>query len=136
MRLLRNERPRGMQLRLTAMVDIVFLLVVFFMTVTRLSSDRLEDIPLPLADQGGHVMDHRGRVIINISIAGHVVVLKQAVSDEQLMAMVQRALKEKPRTKCVLRAHRGVPFRRVQEVLGVLARAGVWRIAYAVRDED
>ena len=60
----------------------------------------------------------------------------QAVSDEQLLAMLQRSLKEKPRTKCILRAHRGVPFRRVQEVLGVLARAGVWRIAYAVRDED
>ncbi len=57
-----------MELNMTSMIDIVFLLIIFFMTVTELSKlDSIAAVQLPVADQA-YVKNppDAGKIVVNI----------------------------------------------------------------------
>jgi len=135
--LLRKTPPRSSALRLTALIDVVFLLIIFFMTVTRLSTDQYEKLPLPVADQSSIVEDRENRVIVNLSRTGQVIVQKRPVTLPELhqMLVINARRIGLDRIKCVLRIDRNTAFKDVQKVLGTVAHAGIWQIAYAVTED-
>ena len=123
---------------LTPMIDCIFLLIIFFMTTSRMSNDVLFEMPLSIADQGKDIQAQSGRVLVNVDADGQVIILKEKVSDATLLSMLRATLKEQgpDQIKCVVRVHKNTALKNVQRVLGVLAEAGVWRIAYAVQERE
>ena len=84
---LTKHRPRTIaEMNMTPMIDIVFLLIIFFMTVTQVSKVNKERLDLP--DQEGSMEQVDAPVIINIRKSGEIVVSGNVISTPVLVSMV------------------------------------------------
>ncbi len=56
----------SIEVDLTPMIDVTFLMIIFFIIVNDLTQQELEDLKLPLALEAGHDDPPKGRPILNI----------------------------------------------------------------------
>ena len=61
------------EIDMTPMIDVTFLLVIFFIIVNDLTQSELEDLKLPVAMQAGHDDPPKGRPILNVMPDGTVI---------------------------------------------------------------
>lgn len=108
-------RPRRKP-SLTPMIDVVFLLLVFFMLASRFGLDAV--LPLPLAAGGG---EYTGPPRLIDVAPEHVELNGRAVED--LVAAVA-PLMEEPTDMLILRGAEGATLQRIVEITEALARAG------------
>jgi biopolymer transport protein ExbD len=133
---MRLARPREnrLEMNMTPMIDIVFLLIIFFMTVNQISDQTNE--PLELAKQPGSQDQSQGAMTINIDAAGQIVVAGEALSVLDLAAAVSgevAAANDDPAAVTVIvRADRRGDCRSFNQVVGILARLDVSRVRFAV----
>lgn len=103
---------------LTPMIDVVFLLLVFFMLASRFGSDAV--LQLPLAGQGG-TYDGPPRLIgigtNNLDING------VPVADSNLSQALS-PLMEKPSDMLILRGRDGATLQRITDITALLRQAG------------
>ena len=126
---LRAESP-GFQL--APMVDVVFLLLTFFITSQLYAQWEVSiDITLPTARTGAAPRRLPGEIILNLQADGAVVVNHQPFDDTQLTAMLRRLVEHFPGQPIVLRADRATPYEEVIRVLDLCRGADVWNIAFA-----
>ena len=108
---------------LTPMIDVVFLLLVFFMLASRFGTDR--SLPLAVAGQGsGYAGPPR-----LVDIAPEALLLNGAPIAPEALAGALAALTEDPGDLIVLRARDEAPLQRVIAVMDQLAGAGFSRLA-------
>ena len=75
------------QFQFTPMIDVVFLLLCFFITTSVFSQWEYEvDVVLPTAQTGKLPDRLPGEIIINVSREGRIVINQQVMSAEQLQA--------------------------------------------------
>lgn len=111
------QKPRRKP-SLTPMIDVVFLLLVFFMLASRFGSDAV--LQLPLAGQGG-TYDGPPR-LIGIG-AGNLDVNGVPVADSNLTQALA-PLMEKPTDMLILRGRDGATLQRITDVTALLLQAG------------
>lgn len=102
---------------LTPMIDVVFLLLVFFMLASRFGMDM--QLPLALAGQGSGYSGPPRLVDISpetVSLNGNVV--SEAALADALMELVER-----PEDTIILRARDEATLQRVVEIMEVLGSA-------------
>ncbi len=129
----REERPK---LRMTPMIDIVFLLIIFFMCVAELSKREIEAVTLPEAMSA---VPQKGdpRLTVNVMRDGTYRVARKTYSPRALGKLITRRAVEVPgpdglSTLAVrIRADAGVPYKHVQRVVGDCSSARVWIISFA-----
>ena len=105
---------------LTPMIDIVFLLIVFFMTVANMQVQKMVPISVPIAEQATIPDDRAGRITVTLKEDGSVFYGPQPVSVEDLSALVAQSKVGNAAFKVYVRADARVPFK---EVRGVFAAA-------------
>lgn len=129
----REQRPK---LHMTPMIDIVFLLIIFFMCVTELSKREIEAITLPEAMMGAP-QGPLPRLTVNVMRDGTYRVARKTYSPQALEKLVIDRAVEAPdddgnSTLAVrIRADAGVPYKYVQRVVGGCRSAGVRMISFA-----
>lgn len=100
------------------MIDVVFLLLVFFMLASRFGLDQV--LPLPLAGSGG-VYDGPPRLI---DIAPEGVFVNGRAVDETALAQTVGALMQAPTDMLILRGRDGADLQRVISITDRLRDAG------------
>ena len=140
MRVPTARRTFGVGFNMTPMIDIVFLLIVFFLVSSHLASREVQvDLRLPEATSGDEQTDQAGpRVTINVLPDGTILLAGTRVDPDQLG---RRLRVETARTRGDLevriRSDRSVAYRFVEPVLVACARVGIWNVSFAVtRRED
>ncbi|WP_264211208.1 ExbD/TolR family protein [Leisingera thetidis] len=103
---------------LTPMIDVVFLLLVFFMLASRFGSDAV--LQLPLAGQGGAYTGPPRLIGIG---TGNLDVNGVPVADSNLTQALA-PLMESPGDMLVLRGRDGASLQRITDVTGLLQQAG------------
>ncbi|MEK0165255.1 biopolymer transporter ExbD [Phaeobacter sp. JH20_02] len=117
MHLTQAQRPRRKP-SLTPMIDVVFLLLVFFMLASRFGTDAVLD--LPLAGQGG---SYNGPPrLIGIG-AGNLDLNGQPVAESNLPAALA-LLMDSPGDMLVLRGRDQADVQRITDVTTLLRQAG------------
>ena len=117
---------------LTPMIDVVFLLLCFFVTSQIFAQWETEiDIALPTAATGGMPQRLPGEVIINVMADGTAVVNGQTLDDGQLRAMMDRLVQLFPGQPVLLRADKATAYEHVVRVLDTCRQADVWNISFA-----
>ncbi|MGH1457832.1 MAG: ExbD/TolR family protein [Paracoccaceae bacterium] len=113
----RRRRPS-----LTPMIDVVFLLLVFFMLASRFGMDTA--LPMPLATGGG---DYAGPPRL-IEILPHGVQLNGVDVDEAALGARLGALTASREDVIILRGGEGAVLQRIVTVAEALRRAGFTRL--------
>src|SRR5688500_3878428 len=107
MRLAKAHRAK-LDINMTPMIDVTFLLLIFFMTVNQMSRTNKEAIPLPAAK--GTQDQSEGNLTINIDLAGQIIVSANPVSLNELVGLLGEAVRQAQNNPdnvtIVLRAHR------------------------------
>lgn len=136
-----GKRTRETKLNMTSMIDIVFLLITFFMVVTEITrQDEIEDLRLPdvTASQPDDNPDPN-RLVINITTDGTYYVSGLPRSDQWIYealaveARVSRDLQTNVSDRVVLiKADKRVPFKYIRKIIGwcVQKEIGIWRLAF------
>lgn len=99
-------------LSMTPMIDVVFLLLIFFLVASRLSQeDREMDVPLPSAANAAPMTEVPQEMVVNIDQAGKIFINQKAMSREQFESLLKRSIADNPLGQSVLiRADRRVPL--------------------------
>ncbi|HCK54981.1 MAG TPA: biopolymer transporter ExbD [Planctomycetaceae bacterium] len=139
MRIPIRARRLGVALNLTPLIDIVFLLVIFFLVASHAArTESTEPVELPLAsevDDGQAEVPRRLVVTVTadqvLHVGGRIVTLDQ-VAD--LLAEAETE-KQDAAYEVRIRGDRRVPFHVVEPLMIACAQAGITRIGYAVLPE-
>lgn len=124
--------PSSPGIPLTPMIDVVFLLLCFFVTSQIFAQWETEiDIALPTADTGMLPQRLPGEVIINVLSDGTSVVNGQPLDDAQLRAMMDRLVELFPGQPVLLRADKSTAYEHVVRVLDTCRQADIWNISFA-----
>ena len=122
---------------MTPMIDIVFLLIIFFMTVSQIT--RTVDLPLPLPRVvDGDVAAATSSITINLDSEGTIVIGGQQMSLTRTLSTIEAKLEtsdQDPRKiKIQIRCDRNCECRHVSELLENLANLGFTNVRSAVSD--
>jgi biopolymer transport protein ExbD len=136
-----NKRARSggtLELNMTPMIDVVFLLMIYFMTTLNASSISKEPIILPLL-KGTQEQTESG-LTINISDTGEIYVVGQQVSLQELIPLVSAEIaktnNDPTQANIVVRADRRSASRTMNQVVNTLERLQITRITIGVQDSD
>jgi biopolymer transport protein ExbD len=126
---LSNGRPRRVTLDLTPLIDVVLMLVIFFLLTTTFALSPGVQVDLP---QGSSLQQPReSDAMITITKDGAVYFQDAQVSLETLQAVLQRAKSQQPRLRVVIKADTLVQHGRVVEVMDMAKLVGIERLAIA-----
>ena len=135
MRLPQLGRNRPVEFNVTPLIDVVFLLIIFFLVSSHLVQQETQvELALPAAVSGREIVESKiARVTINLLRGGELLLGSEPVEVEQ----VSRRLEvERRRTsgnlEVRIRADRTVPYRYVEPVLVACAQAQIWNVSFAV----
>ncbi len=124
--------PENPGVPLTPMIDVVFLLLCFFVTSQIFAQWETEiDVALPTAATGGAPQRLPGEVIVNVRADGSTVVNGQVLDDAQLRAMMDRLVQLFPGQPVLLRADKTTAYEHVVRVLDTCRQADIWNISFA-----
>ena len=129
----RLERPQGSQpmsdINMTPLIDVMLVLLVIFMLTAPLMTSRLK-LDLPKADARVNPPNPPAVLAIALTADGQTHLDEQLITPEALAKQVEAQAKQKPDTEVQLRVDRVVPYERVAQLIGVLQKSGLNRIAF------
>ncbi|MHC5054223.1 MAG: ExbD/TolR family protein [Planctomycetota bacterium] len=128
-----EEEPEEFGFQLAPLVDIVFLLLVFFLVATTyLDEEKDLAVKLPSASNAGGGPGARlERVLVNVREDGTIILEKRPVSREELYRALVEARRANPNVPVVLRGDLSATHGEIVGVLDLCRRARV-RVAVAV----
>ena len=135
MRLPSLYRRQPLRFNMTPMIDVVFLLIIFFLVSSHLARQEMQvELDLPNADTGQEPNETaRPRVTINVMADGRVLLAGRPITAHELgrrLAVERRQSGDDLEVR--IRGHRSVPYKIVEPILLSCARASVWNVTFAV----
>lgn len=117
---------------MTPMIDMVFLLLVFFMTVSTLAqADRSVKLDLAESTESDVPSDLSDRGTVSLDGKGNIYVGAERVTLDGMQARIRASLGTNPELRIHVRADQSTPYREIKGVLRVCAEAGAYEIIYA-----
>jgi len=118
--------------QLTPMIDMTFLLLIFFMVTTKMSKEQVKmDVRLPAATAAVIPNDISQRDTINIDAAGQFHVANSPVTRTQLASHLKARFANAPPLKIYLRADRDTPAQTIRDFMKLAADAGAVTVIFA-----
>jgi len=135
MKLSKRKKRGGVDVDMTPMIDVVFLLLVFFMTISQISEIKKEKLDLP--ELQGTQDQLPSSITVNVDEKGQIVVAQGPVSINQLVNLMQKELvkvdQDPRRLRIVLRADEKAKCQTVNQVVNQLSQLEIKKIRIAVR---
>ena len=130
-------RGRSQGLQMTALMDVIFLLLCFFVTTSVFSQWESEiAITLPSAKSATVPGRMPGEIILNVSADGMVSVNGQVLSLDELTKRLSRLAKLYPGQPVVIRADKATSYESHVAVIDACRTADVWNFSLATKDEE
>jgi biopolymer transport protein ExbD len=126
------EDKEETKLQMAPMIDMVFLLIIFFMTASHMSSTQSLRMDMPNASKGTVPKERPDRWVVNILRDGSTFSGNQQISVDDLQKMVAERVKADPNVKVYLRADKLTPHKQVKKIMNAMASAGVGDFIFGV----
>jgi biopolymer transport protein ExbD len=123
-------------LNLTAMLDIMFLLIIFFMLGTKFVEDEERSLKFKVpkvVDRAGALTAAPAKKIVNVDREGKVTLDQKTLTLPELTAVLAKARKEYPDLPVLVRGDARLDLQHVTEVLNACKQAGVKDMGLTVR---
>jgi biopolymer transport protein ExbD len=126
-----DEQPT---LNLTPMIDVVFLLIIFFMVGTKFTElERKIGLEVPEVSEVKTLTPAPERRVINVFNDGHIEFDRETVSVQELVQRLSQAQSEYTDLGVLVRGDGEGAFQNVATVLGACREAGVTDMGISVR---
>jgi biopolymer transport protein ExbD len=113
-------------LDLTPVIDIVFMLLIFFLVATTFQQTERElRIALPRTAPAGPITNALREIVLNVRADGTLVALGKPIGDQELSAMLTAAVARNPGQKVNVRGDRAAPYEAVARALALCKAAGI-----------
>lgn len=126
------EEKEETKIQMAPMIDMVFLLIIFFMTASHLSSSKSLTLDIPTADKGVIPKDRPNRWTVNVLKDGSIFSGQHPVTVDELKQLVMERVHADPELKVYLRADKATPHKNVKAVMQAMAAAGVGDFIFGV----
>jgi biopolymer transport protein ExbD len=131
---LKTDTVEEPSLNLTPMIDIVFLLIIFFMVGTQFAQiERQYDIDLPTVSAAQPLTSLPDEIVINVRRNGDIIVKTQTVSLQELRARLREAKRNYADQAVVIRGEGAGEYQHVVNVLAVCHEEDINSISLAHR---
>ncbi len=119
---------------ITPMIDVLMCLIVFYLIVGKLASDRLPALDLPRAG-GSDEVTPGPEIVVSVREAGggiEILLDGETMTESQVETAVAQRLAVEREAKVLLRAERGLAYGHVSPVVAACRRAGAESIRVGV----
>ena len=130
-----RRRPAGgVEINVISLIDILFVLLVFFMVTTSFTSDTSVDIDRP-GSAKAQTTDTTGTLLLALTAAGDVVLPTGRLAGDPVEG-IRTALAQNRATHVLVVADRLVPTGRMLEVMDACTAAGAERVDLAAQVKE
>ena len=164
MKLNKHDAQTEMEMNMTPMIDVTFLLIIFFMIITDLTQQDLEELKLPIAMQS--VPDEpdpkKVRPVVNVLSSGESIVKREPIYDPETgdMTALERYLADQasfmiqkgdwdylsegatsgpkiPDNPLLIRSDQNTPFNMIQKIMETCGKEGIriWKLELAAAED-
>jgi biopolymer transport protein ExbD len=132
----RDRRREEPDVNLTPLIDVVFLLLIFFMVST--SFNRETEISIDLPQASGEILESERKVVeISIDAKGRFFVNREEMVNariETLKQALSKAAGEEKEPQIILSADRLTPHQAVITAMDAARQLGFYRLTFATSD--
>ena len=119
----RHANIEEAEINITPMLDIVFIMLIFFIVTASFTRETGVVVDKPLADQA--VALQNGTILIAVRPSGDIWMENRQVEMNEVRQMVERATSENPEGSVVIVADKGARIGTVTQVMDRVRLAGV-----------
>lgn len=125
-------------LNITPLIDVVFLLLVFFLVATKFAEEeRFLDIPLPAASHANTLAVPPQQLIINVTDDGRYYVRGKFMDQKNLALVIQEVSQNNPLTQSVLiRAHQNATIQSVVNAVNLCQQFDIQDYSLVTKDSS
>lgn len=121
-------------MNLVPMIDVLFLLLAFFIISWQFSKSETElNVKVPTAQEGADPTQQRGEIIINIFADGSIRVEGKTLTLPELELVlidIRKAWEQQP---VRLRGDASATYQQMVDVIDTCQKAGIWNISFAAQ---
>ena len=127
-----RSRSYGIRFNITPLIDIVFLLVIFFLVASHFASNEAADpVDLPFATQTIDEEEPLHRTMITVRSDGTLLVGGREVTLDEIETMLAEGAAEHPDTYAVqIRADREASYADVEPLLMACPKFGITKVGF------
>lgn len=131
---LRTQQEESPQLNLTPMIDVVFLLIIFFMVATKFAEvERDIDLQLPEVAAASPLTSAPKQRVVLVESDGSLALDNHPVSLAELTATLAAAQREYPELSVVIRGDAACAFQHVASALAACKDAHIAELGITVK---
>ena len=121
-----TRRPDDeMGFQLAPMIDMTFLLLIFFMVTTKISKEQIkEEVKLPVASNALIPEDVSNRDIISIDAQGRYFIGQEIADKKRLAEYLKKRFENTPPLRLYIRADQKTSAKKIKEIMKMAADAG------------
>lgn len=119
---IQRTNRRNHEISLVPLINVVFLLLIFFLVAGTLTKFEIVPIDPPEADSG-KILDE-GHIVILLGKYQEIIIGDELVDKEDIIPIVSKSLKNYPEKVITLKADAGLPASALIEVMDLVKAAG------------
>ena len=128
----RHAEPRILGFLIAPMVDVLMVLLVFFIVTWNFALSENElDVRVPSAAKANEPQPYVGQVVINVKANGTIVVNRQQKTVAELLDQLKKLAQLYPDQAVIVRGDEAVDYKHIVEVLDICRQADIWNVAFA-----
>ena len=117
---------QSVSIELTPLIDVMFLLLIFFLVATTFHQEERElQIALPYAEAAGPISVHLREIVINVDRDGRILVGGRVQTPDELRELVEGRVRSNPDQKVAVRGDRETAYANVMRVLDICKASGI-----------
>jgi biopolymer transport protein ExbD len=133
MKIRRRAEPNVLGFQIAPMVDILLVLLCFFIVTWSFARKELElDVKVPTAQNAKDSNPVVNQTVLNVKADGSIVWNRKTVSAEELVKRLKELSGLFPDYAIILRGDKNVKYEHIAAVLDILREANIWNVAFAM----
>ena len=130
-----DDEDTGLQI--APLMDIIFLLLVFFISIALFSRLEAElNITLPNAESAEASQRTPGEIIINVASDGVITINQKDFSMGELETMLKKLSQIYRGEAVIIRGDESATHGRIMEILDICAKSDIWNVSFAALKEE
>ena len=124
-------------IQLAPMIDVVFLLLIFFIVLWNYARFETEiDISVPAASAGENPERTIGEIVVNVKIEGGFIIEGIERTELETLEMFKSIVAAYPDQALILRGDKDASFDHIVKVLNLCKEANIWNISFATSQPE